>query len=263
MARRPRNAPRTEAGGGPVTVRAAAVAGALSLVVLLGCSGGSGLPPIADFPAIMSEAEGTAEVPFGRETPARAAVRDSFRAMLEVHEDYEAKVGRPFQRQQLRSYFLLDESYIGGSFPRGIAELLREVETLEGEYLAEIRGFPDVLKRNLDAAGVSHEHRASFERAVAAAFAASRQPAVAATEAHRAFVGKAAELYELVASSPESIRSMRDGLEISDPSLLSDFNRLVDEVNAAGDAADAALQTLDARQRESRHAMGLAARAQR
>ena len=74
---------------------------------------------------------------------------------------------------------------------------------------------------------------------------------------HLAFVEAAAELYELVAMESDSIKSMRDGLEMSDSSLLARFNHQVDVVNDARDAAAATLPSLGPLQQQSLRAMGL------
>ncbi len=243
---------------------------ALSLA-LASCSGDGGAPGASDIAALVkdvaaeeaaaneSAAEGAATRADG--SPARRAVRDSIRQVLVASDRLGAEVGRYFRRPQLSAYLLLDDSYVGGTFPAGIAESLREVEALEDAYLAETRGFSGLLASKFTDAGVSAEQAEVDE--LAAAFAAERKPIVVAVEAHREFVVAAAELYELVASQPESIRSMRDGLEISDPALLERFNSRVDAVNSAIDATNSALRALDSEQRKSVHWMGLAKRVER
>ena len=68
------------------------------------------------------------------------------------------------------------------------------------------------------------EQRSAVVDEMAGAFTAQRQPIVAAIEVHRTFVEAAAELYELMASQPESIKAMRHGLEISDPRMLERYD---------------------------------------
>jgi hypothetical protein len=245
-------------------------------LVAASCSDNGGAPGASEIAALVKEvaeeeaaasvlaakgfaAEGSATRADG--SPARRAVRESIRQVLVASDRIGAEVGRYFRRPQLQSYLLLADSYVGGSFPATIAELLRKVQALEDAYLAETRGFAELLASKFTEAGVSAEQALVAE--LAAAFAAERKPLVAAVEAHREFVVAAAELYELVASQPESIRSLREGLEISDPALLERFNSRVDAVNSAIDATDFALRALDSEQRKSVHWMGLAKRVER
>lgn len=143
-------------------------------------------------------------------------------------KQHEAAVRALFQRPELRSYLMLPNSFVGGSFPEKIAGYLREVEELEGAHL-------EYLQEN----------------------SGSSQPVVEAHQAFERFAGEAAGLYEVMAAGSAYIKDMRDGLDISDPSLLEEYNRRVDEVNGARDDLEAAIQALTPEQRSSFSRMGL------
>src|SRR5688572_3577732 len=153
------------------------------VVVPVGCSEN---PVGADLPAILLEA--SAEDPVQGGSPARRAVRDSLRHVLEVDKKYAAEIERHFHRPELYSYLFLAESYVGGTFPGGTAVLLREVQQLEDEYLKELLGFPELLATNLAQTGVPAEQRSAVVDEMAGAFTAQRQPIVAVIEKHRTFV---------------------------------------------------------------------------
>jgi hypothetical protein len=70
----------------------------------------------------------------------------------------------------------LNQSYIGGTFPAGTAELLRKVQELEDSYLADIQGFPKALANNLEKRGVPAKERTAVVQEIAGAFAAERKP---------------------------------------------------------------------------------------
>ena len=132
------------------------------------------------------------------------------------------------RRPQLRSYLMLPESFVGGTFPQEIADLMREIEALESEYL---EGEASAA----DPAPVTDTHRALEQ-----------------------FAKETAELYELMAASSSSVQAMRDGLEISDDSVLARYNRGVDEVNAAHEELDAAIKALTAEQQVTFRRMNVA-----
>jgi hypothetical protein len=125
---------------------------------------------------------------------------------------------------------MLPDSFVGGSFPKEIAVLLREVEELERKYVS-------LLQES----------------------SSKTQAVIAAHQTFDRFVQVTAELYEVMAAAPASVKSMRDGLEISDASLLAEYNRRVDEVNAARDRFEMALQALTTEQRAPFSRMGLTA----
>jgi predicted SnoaL-like aldol condensation-catalyzing enzyme len=116
----------------------------------------------------------------------------------------EAEVGERFRRPELQGYLMLPDSFVGGSFPKEIAVLLREVEELESKYVS-------LLQES----------------------STKNQPVIEAHQALEQFARVAAELYEVMAAASASVKSMRDGLEISDASLAAEYDRRVDEVNAA------------------------------
>jgi hypothetical protein len=220
------------------------------LAMCCACSGG-GTPSAEDLAAIEQEAlaEGAEANTSG--SSARQAVRDTLRQVVGACDGYGAEIGRTFWRSELNSYLFLNQSYIGGTFPAGTAELLRKVQELEDSYLADIQGFPQALANNLEKRGIPEKERTALVQEIAGAFAAERKPIITAVEAHRKLVEAAAELYELIASDPESVRYPREGLEISDPSLRKRFDAQIDAVNEAYDATQAALAALDPEQQKS------------
>jgi hypothetical protein len=143
-------------------------------------------------------------------------------AAAQLQGQHEASISKLFGRPELRDYLMLPESFVGGSFPRGTAVLLREVQQLEGTYLGVLQ-----------------------------ASSAPNQPVVQAHQALEEFARQAAELYELMASGAASIKATRDGLEISDASLHAQYNQHVDAVNAARDRLEVALRALTAEQQAS------------
>jgi len=65
-----------------------------------------------------------------KEAPAESAAAPAPTGQL------EAEVGKRFRRPELQGYPMLPDSFVGGSFPKEIAVLLREVEELESKYVS-------------------------------------------------------------------------------------------------------------------------------
>ncbi|HEX6813633.1 MAG TPA: hypothetical protein VF384_18585 [Planctomycetota bacterium] len=240
---RPRPMPNTITVAVPP--RTAAIALSLA-TLLLGCS--QKRPGRADLPQIVTEAAKADAASAKDGPPGRRAVRESVRHLLGAEARCTYEVWQRMQRPELHGYLLRPQSYIGGTFPSGAAGLLRQVQQLEDDYLAELRGFRDLLGKHVVDHGVPADQRQSLVDEMAAAVSDRWQPVVAAIEAHRRFVAAAAELYELVASQPESIRFMRTGLEFSDASLRARFDSCSAAVNDAHDAIEGVVTALDREQ---------------
>ena len=149
-------------------------------------------------------------------------------AAAQLRTQHEASISRLFGRPELRFYLMLPDSFVGGSFPRGTAVLLRQLEQLETTYLGVLQ-----------------------------ASSGSSQAVIQTHRAFEQFTRQAAELYELMAAGASSIKNTRDGLEISDPSLNAEYNRRVDEVNAARDRFEVAVRELPPKHQVSFSRMGL------
>ena len=234
----------------------------LTALLLVGSSCSNGWPTSADLQALMVEAAKEGRPATGH-PPARCAVRDSLRNVLESEKRFVCELGKLTSRQELNFYLFRDESYIGGSFPRGVADVMRAVHEMETRYLNEMRGFRDQLASNVAKVGNSAEQRSAVVAELADAFDAKFEPIATVIAKHQDFLQVAAELYELMSAQPEAIRATRHGLEISDSALLERFNAQVDVVNGKRDEVDAALQRLDAKQRRAVHWLGLAKRIER
>jgi hypothetical protein len=146
----------------------------------------------------------------------------------EATKQHEAAVRSLFQRPELKDYLMLPNSFVGGSFPKEIAGYLREVEELERAHVQFLRKNPG-----------------------------NSQPLVEAHQAFERFAGEAAALYEVMAAGSAYVKDMREGLDISDPSLLAEYNRRVDAANGARDELEAAIQALTPEQRSSFRRLGL------
>lgn len=144
---------------------------------------------------------------------------------------HEADIAKRFRGPELSAYLMLPDSFVGGTFPHKVAVLLREVEALEAAFLVKLQSLDTTNEAVLES------HRAFLE-----------------------FAGLAAALYERMAEAPRSIRAMRDGLEIADPSLADEYNSRVDEVNAARDRFEASIRALTTEQQASFSRMGLTVR---
>jgi hypothetical protein len=215
--------------------------------VMTACSN-AGVPGTADVPDIIAEAAGTKPEP-RRDSEARRAVRASFRAMLLVDSIHVAEVGRRFARHELSdSYLLRNESFVGGTWPKQTAVLLREVQRADFEYLAALQAFPTVLERRLAETDLSEDQRRVLADEVAKAFATRQQPVVQAVEAFDQLIGVIAEVYELAAKYPSSIKAMRTGLEIENERVLERYNSMVDRVNGLHAVADSAVRRLEPQQ---------------
>ena len=153
-------------------------------------------------------------------------------AEKQIETELEGEVRRRFQTPELKNYLMLPTSFIGGTFPRKIAVLLRETQELEKKHVT-----------HLESSGTANQ---------------------AVLETHKAFetfAGQAAELYELMAAQPkDSVRDMRSGLEISDPGVHAEYNRRVDEINAAHERLDKTIRALPPEQQASFSRMGLTTR---
>ena len=214
---------------------------ALLVLALVACSrGGGAMPTASDVPELWREAQGESR----GGSRARRAVREAMRVVIQRQAKQRSEVSRLMGRPHLKGYLMLDESFIGGTFPKETAVLLREVQRLEEDYDAESQGFPFLLDQKLASAGVPEEQRKAAVAELTAAVTEREQPVLAALDAHVAFLEETAELYELAAAHSDSIKSMRTGLEISDSWVADQFNAQVDVVNAANDTADAAIRAL-------------------
>jgi hypothetical protein len=133
---------------------------------------------------------------------------------------------------------------VGGTWPRNTAVLLREVQRADFEYLAAVQGFTTVLERRLAETDLSEDQRRTLGSDLAKAFAMQQKPVVEAVEAFDQFIGAVAEIYELAAKYPSSIKAMRTGLEIDDGRVLERYNSLVDRANSLHAVADSAIRRL-------------------
>lgn len=236
---------------------ASSVSAVLLLPLLISCARG-GVPTAEDVPEILAEAQGTREVSKWNDSEARRAVRTSFKTLLYFDSLHESEVRSRFQRPELRSYLMLDDSYIGGDFPRRIALLLREVQLANQNYALQVASFPNVLSEKLATTELSSTERAAVASAVTRTIEERRQPVMLAVAAFDTFVQRAAQLYEVAAGNPGAFRSLRTGLEASDGRARNSFNGLVDQVNRAHDATDAAIRGLDPEQQAHFRRMGVA-----
>ena len=231
---------------------------AVLLVMWLSACGKGGMPTRADLPDLLAEAAPSDAAPIATGSPARKAVRDTLRQVLATEKIRGEDVAYLYGRPELRDpYMLMDMHFVGGTYPLGAAELLRKVHALESQVLAEHQGFPQRLEENLAKADVAAEDRKALVDEMKEALAAKRRPVLTAIESHQKLLEALAELFELAGSRPESLKAMRDGLEISDPSLLENFNSKADAVNRAIDATNGVLNGLDADSRRSVHWINL------
>lgn len=230
----------------------------LFALMLASCTNSGRIPTAEDVPEIMAEAAGTQEVGKWGDSPARRAVRSTFKTMLYFDSVHEAEVRKRFQTPELRSYLMLSDSYVGGNFPRRIAVLLREVQQANQNYLLQVQSFPTLLSEKLASADLPADRRTTLQSEMARVYTTRQQPMVAAVAAFDSFVQLAARLYETAAANSGSVRSMRTGLEISDGRVLGGFNALVDQANRAHEVADSAIRRLDPEQQARFRRMGIA-----
>jgi hypothetical protein len=224
-----------------IAILSAALAGAA-----LGpsCARESAFPRGEDLPVLMAEAAGSGTVPRSQDDPARRAVRLSLRVMLHLDSVHVEEVGTRVRRPHLQGYFMLSDSYVGGSFPRQTADVLREIERLTREYVASVQGYPEVLREMLESTDLPEDRREALVDEMSAAYAATQQTVIEVNRALERFVVEAAKLYEIPAGSPGAFKGMREGLEVSDNALMAQFNRQVVVVNRAGDELDALLRSM-------------------
>jgi len=121
-----------------------------------------------------------------------------------------------------------------------------------------VESFPTLLGERLARTDLAEQQRNALQTAMAQATAARQRPINEMIFAFDNYVTSAAQLYETVAASSGSVKSMRDGLYISNPGALGRFNKLVDEVNRAHEVADSALRRLAPEQQTRFRRMGLA-----
>ncbi|HEY0304831.1 MAG TPA: hypothetical protein VGC44_07650, partial [Longimicrobiales bacterium] len=136
----------------------------------------------------MAEAAGTQEVGKWGDSPARRAVRSTFKTMLYFDSVHEAEVRKRFQTPELRSYLMLSDSYVGGNFPRRIAVLLREVQQANQNYLLQVQSFPTLLSEKLASADLPADRRTTLQSEMARVYTTRQQPMVAAVAAFDSFV---------------------------------------------------------------------------
>jgi hypothetical protein len=148
-----------------------------------------------------------------------------------MQAEVEEEVRRRFQRPALKNYLMLPSSFTGGTFPKEIAGLLREVQQHAGRF-------------------ISHLESTGGDTAL--------------LNAHRAldkFAGKTAELYEFMAGQPAgSVRDMREGLVMTDDLVRAQYDSFVDQVNAAHEQLDQAIRGLPAEHQASFRRMAVATR---
>ncbi|HEY0670649.1 MAG TPA: hypothetical protein VGD27_00215 [Longimicrobiales bacterium] len=229
-----------------------------NFILLLAACGSDRLPTRADVPDIMAEAQGTKPVSKWRDSKAREAVRSSFRSALYFDSMHQAEVRTRFQRPELRSYLLLEDSYVGGDFPRRIAGLLREVQQADQLYVQQVASYPELLASRLARLDLSDAQRAALHAEMTQAYAARQQPVLATVAVIDTFVHTVARLYEMMASNQGAFQSKLAGLEFSDVDMLRRYNGMVDEVNRAHAAADSAIRRLPPEHQAHFRRMGLA-----
>ena len=232
---------------------------AFAATLLVSCAN-QRIPTGEDVPDIIAEAQGTREVSRWRDSPARRAVRVSFKTALYFDSVHEAEVGRRFRTPELRTYLMLSDSYVGGDFPRKIAVLLREVQQADQNYLQQVASFPTVLSDQLSRTDLSSAERQSLESEMAQAYSARQRPVVEAVTALDSFVQLTAQIYELMAANAGSVQSMRTGLRISNGAVLQRFNGLVDQANRAHEVADTAIRRMNPVQQARFTRMGVTKR---
>jgi hypothetical protein len=216
------------------------------------------IPGTADVPDIYAEAAGTKEISKWQDSPARKAVRSSFKTMMYFDSVHEAEVRARFQRPHLRSYFMRADSYIGGDFPRQTAVLLREVQQANRNYLLQVESYPSVLNDKLGPMDLSADQKRTLADEMTRAYAVRQKPAIEAVAEFDKFVEAAARLYEVAAANSGSLQSMRTGLETTDGRVHLGFNRVVDDVNRAHTAADHAIRRLPPEHLQRFMRMGIA-----
>lgn len=231
-----------------------------TVALLIASCANQSVPTAEDVPAIIAEAQGAQSVSKWRDSPARRAVRTSFRTALYFDSLHEAEVAKRFRTPELRNYLMLSDSYVGGDFPRKIAVLLREVQQADQNYLQQVASFPTVLDEQLARTELSAAARQTLGAEMGEVYATRQRPVLAAVTALDSFIQLTAQLYELMAANSGSIQSMRTGLHISNGAVLQRFNGLVDQVNSAHEAADTAIRRLDPEQQDRFKRMGVAKR---
>ena len=228
-----------------------------ALVTITACAGDT-LPSAADLPEMMREAASEEAVSRRGESPARRAVRLSLRVMHDMQAQHEREIGTRVRRPHLQSAYLLQpESFIGGSFPRESAVLLREVEQQVDQYVGIAEQFRSVLEGRLAATDLDDAQRQSLADEMANAYAAWHQPVIETNRKLGRFAAAAAELYELAAASPGSLRYMRSGLQSGDLGFIQRFNRRIDELERELETLDAAIRALSTDQQATFSRMGL------
>ncbi|HSJ08707.1 MAG TPA: hypothetical protein VK928_02310 [Longimicrobiales bacterium] len=227
----------------PSTAAILATALACALFVT-GCASDSAFPTAEDLPALLAEAAAGTTVPRSQDDPARRAVRMSLRAMMHLDSLHVAEVGARVRRPHLQGYFLYQDSYVGGDFPKQTAVILREIERLVQDYVASLEGYPEVLRNTLASTDVPSDRQEALVAEMSAAYAASQEVNIRVNRALEKFVVEAAKGYELAAANPGAFSSTRAGLEVEGSALLSQSNRSVAAINRAGDELDVLLRSL-------------------
>lgn len=243
---------------------------ALGLVALLAVLVAAGLwlrrdrldpsfPSARDLPGIMREAQGSIRVP-ANDTPARQAVRDSFRYLVEEDRRYDAELEKRFRTPLMAK--LLEPASFGHvpSMQQLITEL-RALKELHGGYRIAVQRFPDVTKHNLERAGLSPSGVQGLTHLVESDRAETHRLLAAALEAEAHWLDAVSALYQFAVDHEASIRLGSDQqLEFEDEVTQIEFDRLAGRVDELGQQAEHAVAAFDAAPPKVRRKAGITRR---
>jgi hypothetical protein len=220
---------------------------------------GASMPTEKDMPVIMKEAAGTAPIP-ANDPPARKAIRDSFRYLLEEDKSYNEDLEERFRTRAMAN--LLRPSSFGHvpSMEELIREL-RELKDVEAAHLEAVQRFPEVARENLQKAGLGARDVEAFEKGMAKGMGESVELLADAITAEAKWIDAVIALYQFAIDNDAAISvSNNFTLEFEDEVTQTEFDRLASRVDELGKVSEEANAAFDASQQNAQRKSGITRR---
>jgi hypothetical protein len=209
----------------------------------------------ADIPVIMREAAGLTPPPVP-DPPERAALRDSYRALLERSRKYEAEIGRLNQTSEIKN-LSQPQSFASLETMQATLKVLREEREVERVQGAALDDFVAEFGRKVEGFSWPRVQKQAFMRGLQKSLDEQSGERRAALKADLEWLDKTIGLYGFAAANHEGIRAGPKTVVIPDAKLREEFNRRAQEQEASRKRFLAAFQAWQQIQQEAQRKIGI------
>lgn len=214
---------------------------------------GASLPDEREIAQLLKEAAGTS--PIQRDDPGRRAIRDGFRYLLQVNSEHEAQTNAQLATYEMQA-LMSPTSFLPEAAAR-TSERLHLLKQLDEDYVAKVRRFPEVMKQNVEKAGVSRLEVAAFSAGMGQG---GMEDTIAAVESEIQWLDATIALYDYAAANGAHIAVNRQELVIENDSVRERFNSLWERAEQLRATAVAQADAADADSAQKRKELGLTER---